>query len=677
MEYLKGQDLQKAARQGPPLTLERKVAIIVQVLAGLAPAHALGIVHRDIKPANVFIQEDGSAKIMDFGVARLATATMTGTGSIVGTADYMSPEQVKGAPVDGRSDLFSVGCMLFELVTGRRPFHSDNLMAIFYKITHDEASFDLVPKGEEHDALLPILKKALAKDVDQRFQTANEFAADLREWLRAHATAATRSALGSLVDFDAPTTAPMAATEVGTGLTPGEGGATVDLGRRAPPPRPPTATARGAARPPADVGTPTLRPGPTRVQPAPSARRRPSARPSALPWVVGGLALVALAGGGVWLWRGQASSPGVVAVDSSPAALPAPTPAPPTPVPSLEPTPSVPTPEPAPTLAAAAGKAAARIQAAQAAFRSGQYDRAVAAAQEALREDPASPAASEVLERSLAGQKAAVSLRTAEAALAKGDLAGAEAALAAARTLAPWDRGAAELASRLEQARLAAQQTAAEAAQRERVARVSDLLNQANTAAAARDYDKAISLFDQVLEVDAANAAAQAGKTLAIGNRTAAEPGARPAAAGRAFVAGPTSSRAAAAVAGGPAGFEDSAGVAVKKATQAALLPGRLVFEPSPTTPKAGERYRIVVHLKNDGQQPIRLASAVVTTTVDGRRASGPVALSTSTVAPGDRAPVFQTPGGEVWRDGIASWEMEVVLRTTSGDTYAGSLSWK
>ena len=115
MELLKGMDLQKAVRTPPPLTLERKVNIIVQVLAGLAHAHQAGIVHRDIKPANIFINQDGTVKIMDFGVARLTTASMTGTGNIVGTADYMSPEQVKGAKVDGRSDLFSVGCMLYEL----------------------------------------------------------------------------------------------------------------------------------------------------------------------------------------------------------------------------------------------------------------------------------------------------------------------------------------------------------------------------------------------------------------------------------------------------------------------------------------------------------------------------------------------------------------------------------
>ena len=141
MELLKGQDLQRVMRTPPALSLERKCRS--RAGAGRAAhAHQAGIVHRDIKPANIFILQDGTVKIMDFGVARLTTASMTGTGKIVGTADYMSPEQVKGAKVDGRSDIFSVGCMLYELLSGRRPFHSDNLMAIFYKITHEEPDYD-------------------------------------------------------------------------------------------------------------------------------------------------------------------------------------------------------------------------------------------------------------------------------------------------------------------------------------------------------------------------------------------------------------------------------------------------------------------------------------------------------------------------------------------------------
>jgi serine/threonine protein kinase/tetratricopeptide (TPR) repeat protein len=680
MELLKGQDLQKAVRQTPPLSLERKVAIIVQVLAGLAHAHALGIIHRDIKPANIFILEDGSVKIMDFGVARSTAASMTGTGNIVGTADYMSPEQVKGAPVDGRSDLFSVGCMLFEIVTSRRPFHSDNLMAIFYKITHDEPNFDQVPQGADHDALLPVLKKALAKDVDQRYQSAFEFAVDLREWLKTHATTtSSRTVLESLVDLEAPTSPPLPVTTAG-GFTFTQGEAarpTIDTDRRSTvlPRRPPTG--RTSARPPADLTAPTMRPGATRVVPPPSPRRQPRpARRSVLPWVGAGVALVAALGVGAWLlWKSQQtpapSSP--VAAVSVPPATAAPVP---TSTPTAPPT-VAPTPAPAPTLAQAAGKAAAQIRAAQAAFKDGSYDRAVTAAQQALREDPSSAAAQEVLDRALAGQRALVSLRAAETALARGDFAGAAAGVEAARRAAPWERGVSDLSARIEAARVAAQQAAADAERRGHAAKVVDLLNQANNAAAQKQFDAAIALFDRALELDPANAAAQAGKTLAIGNKTAAEAASRPSSPTRAFVAGATQARGREATAGGPAGFEDSAGVTVRKATQAAALPGRILFEPEPPAPKPGERYRIAVFLRNDGQQPIQLAQALVTTTVDGRRASGPVELSAATVAPGDRALVFQTPGTEVWKDGTSSWTMEIVIRTRAGDSYSSTLAWR
>src|SRR5712692_5629262 len=247
MELLKGQDLQKAIRTPPPMPLERKVNVIVQVLAGLAHAHQAGIVHRDIKPANIFINQDGTVKIMDFGVARLTTASMTGTGNIVGTADYMSPEQVKGAKVDGRSDLFSVGCMLYELLAGRRPFHTDNLMAIYYKITHEEPNFDLIPEGAEYDALMPVLKKSLAKNLDDRYQNAYEFAVALREFLKARTTSASGAhALEGLLDLEEPSgpmPEPLTDAPAGPTLVTGDeppAGATVQLGG-------PTASGRTAA----------------------------------------------------------------------------------------------------------------------------------------------------------------------------------------------------------------------------------------------------------------------------------------------------------------------------------------------------------------------------------------------------------------------------------------------
>jgi len=681
MEFLKGQDLQKAVRQTPPMSVERKVAVIVQVLAGLAHAHQAGIVHRDIKPANIFIQEDGSVKIMDFGVARLTTASMTGTGNIVGTADYMSPEQVKGAKVDGRSDLFSVGCMLFELAAGRRPFHSDNLMAIFYKITHEEANFDLIPQGAEYDALMPILKKALAKNIDERYQSAYEFAVDLREWLKGHAsTTTTQNVLEALVDLEAPTHAPMPMTEApGVTFTPAGGGAgpTVDLGRRGP--RKGTiAPTRAGGRTVVDSGAVgPLRPGATRPGAAPlvarvPSRPQPAPKPSVLPWVAVTLALVAMGVTGWLAWKSQQAppTPPVTEAVATPAAPP------PTTLATPEPPPV--TLAPAPTFEEAGGKAAAQIRAAQTAFKAGSYDRAVAAAQEALREDPASESARKVLGNAQDGQRALVQLQSVEAALARGDFAAAESELEAARRLAPWDRGIADFSSRIGEAKARAQREAEVKAQSARTAQITDYLNQANTAMAAKQYEAAIAFYNRILDTDPNNQAALIGKTGAIGAKSqadAAASGARPGGAVHSFVFGKTEAKGT--EQGGLVGFEDSAGVNVKKGTQAAELPGKIVFEAIPASPKPGERFKISVFLSNEGSQAIQLATMTVATVLDGKRQSGPVPLSVTTVAPGQRATVFQTPGEQVWKEGTQSWTMEIVLHTTKGETYRNVLSWK
>jgi serine/threonine-protein kinase len=678
MELLKGQDLQKAVRQTPPLTLERKVAVIVQVLAGLAHAHQAGIVHRDIKPANIFIQEDGSVKIMDFGVAHVTAASMTGTGNVVGTADYMSPEQVQGKKVDGRSDLFSVGCMLFELAAGRRPFHSDNLMAIFYKITHEEANFDLIPQGADYDALMPILKKALAKNLADRYQTAYDFAVDLREWLKAHATtASSQNVLEALVDLEAPTHAPVPMTEA-PGLSSPEGGATVDLG----PGRRPTVARRGTIAPTrvgvggktvVDSGPgATMRPGATRVI-APSAQRakhpQPQAQPKAsvLPWVAMLLALVAVSVAGYLAWKSQQAPP-VVQV--------APTPAP-TPVATPEPPPV--TVAPAPDLGEAGGKAAASIKQAQAAFERGNYDGAVAAAQSALREDAESDAAKKILAQAMIGQKAADQVRSGDSALARGDMAAAEAAAAEALKIAPWDTRAVSLQRRIAEAKAKAQRDAETSATAARAAQVNAALGDAETAFQAKQFEAAIAAYDRALALDPNNVAARTGKQGAISAKMVADaaasgprPGAGPV---KSFVPGRTEAKAAAG--GGLVGFEDTAGVTVKSGTQAAALPGTIVFDPSPQVPKPGEGFKVSVYLSNEGTQPIPLTAMSVATTVDGRPQRGQIPPLTATVAPGQRGVVYQTPSGMVWRDSTQSWSMEIVLTTQRGETYRNTLTWK
>jgi tRNA A-37 threonylcarbamoyl transferase component Bud32 len=179
MEYLQGRDLFQLMRDGPEPPFRQKVEIMLQALEGLGHAHKVGIVHRDIKPANIFLTEDGTVKIMDFGVARLTTASATGVGTVVGTAYYMSPEQVRGQLADGRSDIFATGAVLYEMMTGRRLFQAESVLSTLYKILNEEPKFEL---GADPDSqsILPVIKKALARSPDDRYHDTAELAGALR-----------------------------------------------------------------------------------------------------------------------------------------------------------------------------------------------------------------------------------------------------------------------------------------------------------------------------------------------------------------------------------------------------------------------------------------------------------------------------------------------------------------
>ena len=675
MEFLDGQDLQKAARTPPPLTAERKVSIIVQVLTGLHHAHQAGIVHRDIKPANVFILVDDTVKIMDFGVARLSSAAMTGTGNIVGTADYMSPEQVQGQKVDRRSDLFSVGCLLYELITGRRPFHADNLMAIFYKITHDPPNFDLIPAGPENDALLPILKKALARSSDERYQTAAEFAIDLRQWLRAHGTtASTQHVLEALVDLEAPTHAPQPMT-AGPGMTTPSADGTVDLQQPGAPRRSTLGSTQISGR---TVVEAPRRPAARPVPPMARRRARPVQRRSPMPWVVLGVVATATVGGGAYYFtvlQPQARTPSTRAVAPPPTQAPPPTTA-------ATPTPPPITAAPQPTFAPSEGKAAASVQAANAAFNRGQYGRAVENAQKALREDPSNAPAQEILDKSEKGRQAATRVRAGQAALVSRDLATAEREAQAAHGLAPWDQSVAELRRRIDRARLEAERAAQTQAERQRTARVNELLTEGATALGAKEYDKAIAAYLAVLELDSGNSAARTGQAGAISARAMAEAAAsgggggaaRPA---HAFVAGGSVARASHTDTGAtPPGFGATPEVEVKRGSQAAALPGQLVIEASPPAPQPGDQYTISAYLANEGAQAIELSQMMVTTTINGDKSQGRVSPRASLVAPRRRALIFQLRP-QLWKQGTASWVMEIVVYTSRGDTYRNTLTWK
>jgi len=267
MELLEGTDLKQAIVQGD-LSLARKLDILERVCEGLAFAHAADIVHRDLKPANIHLGGDGSVKIMDFGLARMGGSDMTRTGMVMGTPHYMSPEQVKGGKADARSDVFSLGALAYELLTGHKPFEAETMHAVLYKVMQEEPppARDLIP------TLPPVIghvvERALAKEPTERFADAGQALAALQRARQAVAA--------------------------GRGDRPlADGG-------------------RGGVARPAERSHPAVRSG-ERSRPGSSRTGASQSRAPKgggwLPWVVAALGVVAITGGGLFMLRGGGGTP--------------------------------------------------------------------------------------------------------------------------------------------------------------------------------------------------------------------------------------------------------------------------------------------------------------------------------------------------------------------------------
>ena len=173
MEFLEGSDL-SLQLAGAPMAIEKKVQIAVDICDGLAHAHERGIIHRDIKPANVFITAQGHAKIVDFGLARGEASDITHTGAILGTPNYMAPEQIRGEAIDQRADIFSVGVVLYELFSGRKPFAGDSVASTIYKVLQTEPPLIHTVDTALPPALSNVIQRAIAKDKTQRYQAVRE-----------------------------------------------------------------------------------------------------------------------------------------------------------------------------------------------------------------------------------------------------------------------------------------------------------------------------------------------------------------------------------------------------------------------------------------------------------------------------------------------------------------------
>ena len=271
MEFVEGESLKDVLDRWRPMQTDFALAIVHQVCRGLEHAHAKGIVHRDIKPGNIMLTKTGLAKVTDFGLAKLtqSNSTQTAADSILGTPLYMSPEQAFGESVDQRSDLFSLGTVLYELITGRQPFASENYMGVIQNIINKEIPAVRELNVNVSPEIENIVMRALAKDRDRRFKSAREFREEIEKALGLDALMRATTALPALLDRDA-------ATRI---LTKAE----------VTPPKP-AATAARAKSPSLSSSWSTVS----------SAKKRQRSGPSV--WVVAPLFFLTLVGGATWFF---------------------------------------------------------------------------------------------------------------------------------------------------------------------------------------------------------------------------------------------------------------------------------------------------------------------------------------------------------------------------------------
>ena len=291
MEFVQGRELKACFEANERFRIADIVRIMRQILGALDYSHRQGVVHRDVKPANIFLLGDGSVKVADFGIAHIEASNLTQVGTVLGTPSYMSPEQILGLPVDGRSDLFSAGVILYQFLTGERPF-SGSSTTTMQKVLKE----DPLPPSSLNVQVLPVmdavLRRALAKHADERYQTAQEF-------------------------IDAMDAAAQAAAGGGAGATlPGARAGSADATVLASPPE--TAASGTATMPPRAAPPPPSTP--TSAGPPPASSRVPAGA------IVAVAVAVAVAAGAWFAY--QRFGPDTTHVAQAPAATPSPPPAP-------------------------------------------------------------------------------------------------------------------------------------------------------------------------------------------------------------------------------------------------------------------------------------------------------------------------------------------------------------
>jgi eukaryotic-like serine/threonine-protein kinase len=320
MEYVGGGNLHDLIRRGS-VPVAEAVRIALELSDALAQAHHINIVHRDIKPENVLLSPEGTPKLTDFGVARLLseTARLTGTGALVGTPYYMSPEAWQGKPLDAQADVWSLGVMLYEMVAGQVPFEGDTLPAVMNKVLTEPPPALKALRADVSAELVPIIERMLARDKAERYKTMRQLAADLEQCPHCAAPLPAERQTGSKGETLLP--ASLAAARPAAPAMPGT----------SKPPTNPPIPARPAVQPKVETPKPPTNPPPSATLAATGdhlatlaiAAERPRAWPQRV-WVLGGLGALALicllAGGGLGLWTvaGQLLASPTVTLTQSP-----------------------------------------------------------------------------------------------------------------------------------------------------------------------------------------------------------------------------------------------------------------------------------------------------------------------------------------------------------------------
>ena len=678
MEFLRGRDLEERIR-AKDLSFREKLDVVVQTCRGLAHAHEHGVVHRDIKPANIFVTDAGEAKIMDFGVARLAQSTSTQTGTVLGTADYMSPEQVRGAKVDGRSDIFSAGVILFRLLTNKKPFAGDNIQAVFFKVLNEDPPELLLPDGNDIPELQAIVDKALSKRLDERYGTASDFADDIIDLMGLYEHVLTEETVFDTL-FDPSITPELDhGSDAGTGSRPATSsgrvlgtGSGISRTHRPGTAVPQTATGRtGFPRtsPGHTAGGRMTAIGETRVAPGThvghvghagtmSGTRSGVGIPvqtESGPWkyvAVGALALVAAAAGFFF----------------------------------LRPAPSAPA--PAEVAESAPVDHTNQLELAARALESGQLSQALAAVEAVLLAEPDHARALElqaqvqaaVDEMERAPEPAPAPAPVAQApppvsrgpsnaeratelaadaslAIGNGDLARAQQLIREGRSLDPTSPRWPQLDAQI---RRSQQEAAEEQAAAERHAAVTTLLTQASDHLIAQRYDQALASYDRALEIDPTDPRILPARQAAEISKNAAT------AAGITIQETPTRY-----VPKGetdtPKGFEPGTEVKVTRATSAPENPAEVIVQIVPTTVQPGDPYYLRVRINNQGNRPVGVKGLEIISTYGGRTQGRGQTLTprVQRVAARENSVIWEVPG--TWSEEQASGDIEVVV-TLIGD---------